>query len=439
MAKKYPEHREQVLSLLDESEVDGVRVKRKSILDSLLGKDSKKFYEDLSSLKIDHEIMRHLGLSADQKAEKEKNSKEKLEEKKSKTKNISYQEIMKITIDLLTRKTKTVGKKSAYSYASLALGIALATGRRQIEVLRLGTFKKISDQLIEYNGFAKKRGGVDYSTPRDIYCLVDADVVIRAVEILRSLPEVEDLKQYDNLNYLEQNTMINRRCAKNLQNTVRSVLGDDYDFKDSRPIYMRICYDFFHNSPRWKSSDEDIFFKHMLGHESFVTQQAYKQFKVDYTLPPEKPKEPIKTRLDALTDLDSNQEIATRKALTNIHNEVKDAVKVDPHIKITKSWIIREVGSGRTVIEDYLKIANDVINIEDHQEDITYITPPKSLIQKTQESESLSSIKPRFKPKKLNDGTWLVTAYLDGTEVAKGTGNTQMEAAKSAFEKIPKS
>ncbi|WP_329502364.1 protelomerase family protein [Pseudomonas aeruginosa] len=212
-------------------------------------------------------------------------------------------------------------------FSYLALGLALATGRREVEILKLAKFEKVGEFELEFSGQAKRRGGVDYGDSYRIYTLLQADVVLEAFAKLRAMPEVLELQHLDN-------TEVNRRVAKTLNTQAKRVFGNqERVFKDSRAIWARVVFELhFTRDARWAKVNETVFWREMLGHEDMDTQESYKAFKIDYT-PPAKPAAPASkygSRLEALEALDEHEQIAGR-------------VKAKPRISVS------EVSSGKWV------------------------------------------------------------------------------------------
>ena len=417
ISKKHPAYAEQLQKMAALDDITELRMAHQAILKSIKHDDDG--YEAIRSMKLDHEVMRHLTQPAAQKKELADDAAEKLEDKSINTISLNYHKLMSGVIELLTTKTKVIGATSTYSFSRLALGIALATGRRSIEILKQGKFKKIDNERIEFSGQAKKRGGADYSESFQIYTLVDADLVLNALKNLRNLPEIKALNEYDKFDEIKRNDFINKRCAKTLNTTTKAVFKDgDRVFKDSRAIYSRICYElFFKQDSRWKNKNEDIFWRELLGHEDTETQRSYKQFKISFDKLSDE-KSPagtvkFKSRLAALKSLDKHDQITGRKAMSKIHDWVKATISADPEAKITQSLITRELKSGRQVIKDYLGLAAEALATINQTPDTKAVEVPAAVTQ---------AQKPKLKIVHHGSG-WLAQAIIDGRVVASVTGS----------------
>ncbi|MGA7205936.1 MAG: protelomerase family protein, partial [Specibacter sp.] len=277
--------------------------------------------------------------------------------------------------------------------------------------LALGRFKKVGEFELEFSGQAKRRGGVDYSSSYRIYSLIPADQVLAAVDRLRALPEVLELQHLDN-------TEINRRVAKTLNTTAKRVFGGEgWVFKDSRAIWARIVFEtHFTRDARWKTVNETVFWREMLGHEDMDTQESYKAFKISYTN--EAPAEPVSkyaSRLEALEALD--EQAAGGVASQRIHSWVKKAVAASPDVLISQKAISVNVGSHRQAIKDYLAMASEAL--------ATPNRPSRAVAPEV--PAEVANARPRISVTE-NAGRFVAIAKLNGVEIARGEGGSQKEA-----------
>jgi hypothetical protein len=300
----------------------------------------------------------------------------------------------------------------------------MATGRRFIEVVKLGRFKKTGDFTLEFSGQAKKRGGVDYSETYEIYTAVDAQLCIDAFEQLRSLPEISSLDQYDKLGHVKSTDAINKRCAKTANEAAKKTFGrDSAVFKDSRAMWARIVFERnFKSDPKWAKKDEDVFWQEMLGHDDMETQKSYKGFKINYDdIDVDDSDEPPVTRSEAIQALDKLDAIQHRKAMLKLHEWVKEALANDPHAKITQSLITRTLGSSRLVISDYMKLAGDALKLPACITELPEITKPKPHIHCT----------------RISDSRWQAVITIGGEEVVNiENDGSRVDAMKAAFSAI---
>ena len=400
LANRYPEFSKLIKSIKQKN-ISDTRKRYQEVLKEMRG--HTEAYEDVKGLKLDHEIMRHLTLPSAKKAQLAEDQQNALDQKKHSTISIELPWLMATIKSLLTPDTT----KKNISYSRLALGIAFATGRRAIEVVYQGKFKKAGEYQLDFSGAAKKRGGADYSANYRIYTLMPADDVLNAIKILKQQPEVQALADLDDMPETARNTAVNQRMGKTMNETAKRVWMDkDRVFKDSRAIWARLVFEqHFKTDKRWAKVDEDVFWHEMLCHEDIETQKAYKQFKI---IEPEKTQNegPI-SRLQAVTNLLDTPEIMQRKALVKITNWAVDTIKQDPLAVINQNRIIQEVGSGRKVIGDWLKLADDALNVSTIAE--TKVKPePVTTVKKLS--------KPRLRAQKIQEGLFEVSISVENVD-----------------------
>jgi hypothetical protein len=421
MAKRHPRWAEQLEEMGSHAHISDVRLAHRDLLVEVRRAGDAGAYDDIRAMKLDHEIMRHLTLPAATKADLAEEQAEHIEERSTNTVEINYHWLM-ATIDGLLNSQQLRADGSAAPYFShLALGLALATGRREIEVLKLAHFKKLGEFEIEFSGQAKRREGVDYSETFRIYTLVKADEVLEAFAALRALPEVLELQHLSNVE-------VNRRVAKTLNTLAKRVFGsEERVFKDSRSIWARIVFErYFARDSRWKKVNEDVFWQEMLGHEGMKSQIHYKAFKIDYVEPvPAAGAVPGKwaNRLEALQSLDRHERIGASSSLYRIHQWVKATVKAAPEARISQKAIATNVGSFRQNIKEYLEIAAEALATPNHSLEAVALKVP----------DQVAKGKPRLVAHKLQNGAWRATATVNGIEVASAEDADRMQAMAKAF------
>lgn len=246
-------------------------------------------------LMFNHEILYHLYLSDFDKGLVSEQAMNSLSDKKTGTIKLNYADILKAIHEGFESK----------AYSKRAFALALASGRRAIEIIFNASFTKTGGNTVMFDGQAKKQAGIEVA-PFEIYTLVPADEFIKAFEEFRNMEAVQKIHEdFGELGREERNTKINGRTAKTFNETAKRLLNDRI-FKDSRTIYTRVCIDtFYETDDKWiredgKRADEDVFLKHLLGHGDVSTADStyqektgreyggtmnYKQFKIDYTAP----------------------------------------------------------------------------------------------------------------------------------------------------------
>lgn len=413
LAKHHPRYAEALLELAEIQDITALRMAHQGLLAQIRQNRDDQAYEAVAGMKLDHEIMRHLTLPAATKAQLATDAVETLEHKATNTIEIRYHWLIETIHELLSSAQIRDGVATPY-FSHLALGLALATGRREVEVLKLARFKKAGDFELEFSGQAKRRSGVDYGESYQIYTLVSADLVLEAFAKLRAMPEALELQHLDNI-------AINNRVHSNLNQLTKRVFADrERVFKDSRAIWARVVFELhFNQDDRWKKVNETVFWRAMLGHEDMDTQESYKAFKIDYT-PPAKPAAAASrwaSRLEALEALDEHEQIAGREALQKIHRWVKDTVKAAPDARISQKAIATNVGSYRPVIKEYLDLAAEALATPNRP--VEQVAPAVPV--------EVAKAKPRISITEVG-GVWVAVARLNGVEIARAEGGSRGEA-----------
>ncbi|MFU5782822.1 protelomerase family protein [Pseudomonas aeruginosa] len=409
LAKHHPRYAEQLLAMVDLVDITELRLAHRDLLAQIRQDRDDDAYEAVKGMKLDHEIMRHLTLPAATKAQLATDAVETLEHRATNTISINYHWLVETIRELLAATEIRADGTAVPFFSYLALGLALATGRREVEILKLARFEKVGEFELEFSGQAKRRGGVDYGDSYRIYTLLQADVVLEAFAKLRAMPEVLELQHLDN-------TEVNRRVAKTLNTQAKRVFGNqERVFKDSRAIWARVVFELhFTRDARWAKVNETVFWREMLGHEDMDTQESYKAFKIDYT-PPAKPAAPASkygSRLEALEALDEHEQIAGRDAMQKIHRWVKETVKTAPEARISQKAIATNVGSYRPVIKEYLELAAEALASPARPVEEIAPAVPAEVVK----------AKPRISVSEVSSGKWVAVARVNGVEVARGEG-----------------
>lgn len=408
MASKHPEYTPELHAMAEITDIVPLRLAYKALKDKIKRDGNEAAYVDIKSMKIDHEIMRHLDLPSVTRDQMADHAAIVLEEKALNTIDIGYHWYVATAAELLASST----------FSHLALGVAMATGRRAFEVLAQGRFKKVGEFELEFSGQAKQRLGVDYGSSYRIYTLVAADIVLDAIARMRALPECASLQDMDA-------TEVNRRTAKTLNTLAKRTFDDEARvFKDTRAIWARIMFEtHFAHDARWAKKSAEVFWREMLGHEDLETQESYKQFKIHYE--DEQPKaaaHKFASRLEGLKTLDAHPKIKGRVGLERIHEWVKSAIEADPLAKINQRAISVNVGSYRPNIKEYLEIAADALAVPAHAAGAVAEVPAV-----------VAKAKPHMASHRADDGEWVAVASVNGVEVATYKDPDRMKALREAF------
>ena len=274
-----------------------------------------------------------------------------------------------------------------YSYSRLAIAVALATGRRAVEVLYTGQFTKLDAHLLAFTGQAKKRAGTDQNITLRIPILAEADLILKAVHSIRHTPELAKLRErIHNANTeREARSEVNKVASVTLNATIKRLFGDAFTFKDTRAIYARLVYTQYFRTPPWEHIDEDEFFRLILGHQDYETIKSYKCIQLDANgvdfSPSTQQIAIVPELIEALRDFDISP--AGRGAI-GIHTFVRFILAVAPGTPITQTLLNRRAGEvierlstqqieipealrtiksfGRPAVQKYLSFAKTVID-----------------------------------------------------------------------------
>lgn len=394
--------------------------------------ETREFYPSLDKLKIDHEVMRHLTKDSFSSDNKQAENKANLIFKKEGVVNIDYTKQMQLMSLLLN-------DSSAHQWEALAVGVAMATGRRAIEVLFQGDFEKIDNNRLKFTGQAKKRGGVT-GDEMEIYSLADTNVVLKALSRLRSFSNIASLDSLKAERHYSVNELVSNRTAGPLNKFMRELVDRfpitleghrrDWVFKDTRAMYAKTCFElFFKDDKQWAKKDENMFYQELLGHHDTDAQNHYMQFKIHNAGAKWGPvvDDSPERRINAMKAMSENEWIAARESRSSLHKLVMEMLEQDPWRSI-KPIDIRKDNSGRTrnytMIKQYLEVVEDALKI-DHSLDAIMErraeehSKPKAeeeakpKVEQHADKSSEPVLKPKMKGHKEDDGTWLVDVTIE--------------------------
>ncbi len=370
-----------------------------------------RLLEDMNGLRINHDVLYSLQLSAAERSSIQQRWGEVLSEKKRNTVLIDYPTYMQRIFEIIEAPVDEFMSRRV-QMAPLAFALAAVSGRRMIEVMFRGEFTATGPNTVEFAGQAKKR--TDDGAPRTIYTLCDAGLFIDRWNALRSCAAASDfelvIKGYGENDSRSENGRINAILAKAFNPWVKHFFNDDRRvYKDSRAIYARIAYEmWFRHDARWADVDEDVFFAEILGHDDENTQLHYKQFKLhnfSRTWHPESGNE--NTRLAALQDLDDEMPgFARGDAAVRMHEEVKKIIEEHPDELITNSTL-RKLKFNPTLVARYLEFAATALEQavgENGQYQLVRDTPPLVLDNETY-AEEVEEMEAEDEDSEANDET----------------------------------
>jgi hypothetical protein len=376
----YPEYTYQLNKIRLASMKDVLDVKRKVI--NFLEEDGtlsalnllnqiKPYDKDISegSARIDPLPVQHYFIEALHPTDSEqKEAKENIESNFRQKKNISitYDQVQGVMNECL----------ESNDFNELAIGIALATGRRAIEVIHTGIFSKgRKSHEIRFKGQAKKSKNVTDKI-NYIPLMIDSEAVINAVDKLRKTDKYLDLiKEIKDKDLYEQNVIINRRTAPSLNSVIRKWFnfeaGSGFTFHTSRTIAANIAWDKLSGNTSDRRSE---FFAIYEGHRradgktSHVSVNNYDYVRIDYegkapTKEPEATKETNLSALETMWEQLATDEITKKLAVRKLYQRIMDTVKIKA-FSLTASSITKgvdhngeklRIGGGRVMVMEFLK------------------------------------------------------------------------------------
>lgn len=349
-------------------------IKRGTVIDDV--QTGENLLNDLNKIKVNHEIMYHLVMDANERAAIKIKSDNSLKNKKRSTVIIDYQQYMNEIHKIFSIPDDFFNDLQRKTIAPLAFALAAVSGRRMIEIILTGQFKRASKNSVIFTGQAKKRIESD-TFEREIYTLVDSRLFIQKIKFLRSLPVFDDIEKIIQKNINDDNkirnekTIINSIFSYHLCSFTKTFFNDSRRvFKDTRAIYARIVYEkYFKTDQRWANVDEDVFFAEILGHDDDETQLHYKQFKLANFDPNYTPTMPENTRLIALQNIDNDMPgLAGRNAAVKIHNWVKSQIEANQDANITTYSIRKAVSVKPTIVARYLEHAASALGLAKNDE-----------------------------------------------------------------------
>ena len=419
--------------------------------------EAEPLLEDLAALKVNHEILYALQMEKSVRTSHTEKKEKALGVKKRTAVAIHYPHYIQRVTNLLAHPTQTGGAGTMYAMAPLAFALCAATGRRPIEVLFRGEFDpvllpggQVDPHRLAFSGQAKKRSE-DPEVERIIYCLAPAPVVLAALGHLRALPQVADLGGSMGVenDTRSLNAMIASRVGSPLNTYAKEFFEDQKrTLKDTRAIYARISYElWFKRDPRWRKTDEDVFFAELLGHDDETTQMHYKQFKVHDCDPDFTPEtEQRSGRLARLAEYDGLMaELANGDAAEKLHAAVKAQLQQDPATKFTQSLISKLTGAYRPLIQRYMELCAEALGIEkqdngrwrqlDEAEPAVLIevaVPEADEAAPAEAPAPVPAAKPRIHWAREGD-LWRAAVLVDGAEVAHSLDADRNTAGQEAW------
>ena len=437
-------------------------IKNGTLIDDVkIGKD---LLNDLSKIKVNHEIMYHLTMDQNERATIKIKADNSLKNKKRNTVTINYKKYLNAIYGILSRPDTTFNDVQRKTISPLVFALAAVSGRRMIEIILTGQFKRTGKYKVMFSGQVKKRTENE-NFEREIYTLIDSNLFIQKIKLLRSLPALQNINELISDNVVDgrlirnDKIVINSVFSRHLNQFTKDFFNDERRvFKDTRSLYTRIVYEkYFKSDSRWSNVDEDVFFAEILGHDDDETQLHYKQFKLDSFDSEYVPAEQENLRLIALKGLDNDMPgLARFDSAVKIHNWVKEQVAANSDATITTYSIRKALTTKPTTVAKYLNHAAEALGLKKdpdsgrlkkRNDNIEIVVTDKTNIPVVDEkdmvkTEIVQNVKevqdveeqPQFTAQQLIDKSWLVQYIYRGKAcVWTGSANNMGDAINKAW------
>ena len=390
----YPEQSQALESLRNEPALT-IRKKVKEIAANVISsefptkRERELFKLITTSLKVEHEILFHLALDSAQKSKVKEQQGKALERKQHDSVTINRHAVMNMIREGL--ESKSIYKQM---YA-----LALASGRRFIEIAKLGAFEQVADNKVLFRGQAKKRAG-HVEKPYEIYTLIHASEFIEAFKRLRESEKLAAIHErihakreekgtvtpdFDNAAFNSTTAISANEAAKqmmfkhgmaikNEDTATYSNTSTDVKFKDSRAIYASICLKQWHESDA-PQLDDNAFVSSLMGHDGGTAHLNYRQFRIieadpvvaDPVVADPVVADPVVADPTANKALDNlNAAFAAienpKKSLVRCHEKVMDWAAINPNKELTQTSLDKHAKAGnRELIKGYLALLTNAI------------------------------------------------------------------------------
>ena len=389
----YPEHATMLECLRHEPAVT-LRKRAKEIAEGVIQsahptkRDRDLFRLINSGLKLEHEILFHLSLDSAQKSKVKQLQRASLTAKQ-------HDSIAITRGDVAWLINTALASDSMYKQM---YGLALASGRRFIEIAKQGDFTASGANTVIFSGQAKKRAGHD-EKPYEIHTLIPASEFLVAFSKLRGSPKLAALHARVTLKRAERgivspdfdNAMLNAIAANSAADAARWMMmrvglargeqerclyiGSDTDvqFKDTRAIYAATCLRDLRDVVA-PNMDDNAFVGSIMGHEGGTAHLNYRQFRLverresatdaptTVAQVPAADEAEVDDRALAALNRAFLRVEPSRKALTRCHETLMAWLRANPHRTITQSSMEKAAKAGnRVVIRDYINALADVI------------------------------------------------------------------------------
>jgi len=247
-------------------------------LEDRVGSSTAQLAKELKRLRIEHHLFYSLNPTESDVSQSEKTQKKVLKEKHDSTCLINSNYVLGLIDQLLT----------SNKYTDLAVGIALATGRRLTEVMREAQFEFVDNQHIKFSGQLKTRTrGLKDDLSYIIPVLANSKQIISALNALRE--QVKDFEvdvkvrgELVTLNIADAPIeAIQARFSSSLVNRTNTIFQNkDFVYRTCREIYAAVAAP-VHKKPRESFT---AFRTRVLGHADFSAQNHYQGFELNESI-----------------------------------------------------------------------------------------------------------------------------------------------------------
>ncbi|MBD1559526.1 hypothetical protein HC752_21520 [Vibrio sp. S9_S30] len=241
----------------------------------------------------------------------------------------------------------------------LALGLAIATGRRRTEIFKTAVFDVIDttpDNHVMFSGQLKThdRELFDDVKPYAIPCLIDRDLVMQGLALLRKI------QKDDHVTYLDQRgnevthgvlelplsdqyhtNAVGRFYSHSANQRIRAIFDNPrIEFRHSRDMYSEIGYEKFKNKGEGRSAYRTRVYGHAKGQSE--TGRSYEKFEITT----EVEKASFMVAGEEKVSASQNQPVVD--ALTKMTPKI-EAWKRSPNAIRIHSWLIEQLSQGLPV------------------------------------------------------------------------------------------
>lgn len=230
-------------------------------------------YFDRKAGSVRHEAIQFLVKDIeDQDAWKKRNTQRVIETLENQVRLQNPKEIINRAIELLDDQY----------YSNVAAGLLLLSGRRPIEILKVGEFEPLKDRLY-FTGQAKTKGREDVPEGYEIPVLCNPELFVDAFDRLRMLKDCRNMSN-ENVNRNVQNKVVEK-----IKKKFSPLCPEINSCSDLRKVYGAVCiFKYKHlNQIRWIAKGKRnpayaALLRNILGHgeDDVTTAQSYEKFEI---------------------------------------------------------------------------------------------------------------------------------------------------------------